>query len=207
MISQIIDITSSVPPYEQLRRRIAAQIEAGELEADRRLPTVRELARQMGLANNTVARTYRELESAGYIRTEGRRGTFVAARPSPSAEEARRTADHDPAASCTSNEMALLRPEAYADPARLDLWIHEHFTLVDSAGNVLARQAALDTMRSEAVGPVKVEDLRTERLGPSVLVLSYVTRRGARASRHSTVWVAQVGGWRCRWRQTTPIPG
>ena len=43
-----------------------------------RLPTVRELAGQLGLAVNTVARAYRELESAGVLETRGRFGTFVA---------------------------------------------------------------------------------------------------------------------------------
>ena len=42
-----------------------------------RLPTVRDLAGQLGLAVNTVARSYRELESAGIVETRGRSGTFV----------------------------------------------------------------------------------------------------------------------------------
>jgi DNA-binding transcriptional regulator YhcF (GntR family) len=42
------------------------------------LPTVRELAAELGLAVNTVARAYRELESAGVLETRGRFGTFVA---------------------------------------------------------------------------------------------------------------------------------
>jgi DNA-binding transcriptional regulator YhcF (GntR family) len=42
------------------------------------LPTVRELAGQIGLAVNTVARAYRELEAAGVLETRGRYGTFVA---------------------------------------------------------------------------------------------------------------------------------
>jgi DNA-binding transcriptional regulator YhcF (GntR family) len=42
------------------------------------LPTVRELAGKLGLAVNTVARAYRELESAGMLETRGRFGTFVA---------------------------------------------------------------------------------------------------------------------------------
>ena len=49
-----------------------------------RLPTVRALAAEVGLAVNTVARVYRELETDGVVVTEGRRGTFV----SPSAAAA-----------------------------------------------------------------------------------------------------------------------
>lgn len=50
----------------------------GRLAPGSRLPTVRELAVELGLAPNTVARAYRELETAGIVETRGRRGTFVA---------------------------------------------------------------------------------------------------------------------------------
>ncbi len=53
-------------------------IRDGKLAPGTRLPTVRELAGQMGLAVNTVARAYRELETAGILETRGRFGTFVA---------------------------------------------------------------------------------------------------------------------------------
>lgn len=72
-----VDTASAEPPYEQLRRQIAALVADGELAAGQRLPTVRQMAADLGLANNTVARAYRELESADVIATHGRRGTFV----------------------------------------------------------------------------------------------------------------------------------
>jgi DNA-binding transcriptional regulator YhcF (GntR family) len=72
-----IDPASPVPPFEQLRTRIAAQVASGELSAGTRLATVRQLAGALGLAANTVARAYRELEADGVLTTEGRRGTFV----------------------------------------------------------------------------------------------------------------------------------
>jgi DNA-binding transcriptional regulator YhcF (GntR family) len=53
-------------------------VREGRLPPGARLPTVRELAGTMGLAVNTVARAYRELESAGILETRGRFGTFVA---------------------------------------------------------------------------------------------------------------------------------
>lgn len=65
------------PPFEQVRRQIATQISSGELPAGTRLPTVRALAADVGLAVNTVARVYRELEADRVVVTEGRRGTFV----------------------------------------------------------------------------------------------------------------------------------
>jgi DNA-binding transcriptional regulator YhcF (GntR family) len=72
-----IDHTSAEPPFEQVRRQIAAQVTSGALPAGTRLPTVRALAAELGLAVNTVARVYRELEADGVVVTEGRRGTFV----------------------------------------------------------------------------------------------------------------------------------
>ena len=79
-----IDPAAAEPPFEQLRRQIAARVSSGELPAGTRLPTVRGLADEVGLAVNTVARVYRELEADGVVVTEGRRGTFV----SPSAAAA-----------------------------------------------------------------------------------------------------------------------
>ena len=72
-----IDAGSPVPPFEQLRTRIASLAASGELPAGTRLATVRQLATDLGLATNTVARAYRELEADGVVATEGRRGTFV----------------------------------------------------------------------------------------------------------------------------------
>jgi DNA-binding transcriptional regulator YhcF (GntR family) len=72
-----IDTASAVPPFEQLRMRIASMAASGELPAGTRLATVRQLATDLGLATNTVARAYRELEADGVVVTQGRRGTFV----------------------------------------------------------------------------------------------------------------------------------
>lgn len=72
-----IDHDSAVPPFEQLRAQIAGLVNRGELAPGTRLPTVRKTAEDLGLAVNTVARAYRELEADGVVVTEGRRGTFV----------------------------------------------------------------------------------------------------------------------------------
>jgi DNA-binding transcriptional regulator YhcF (GntR family) len=74
-----IDTASAVPPYEQVRAQLAAQISDRVLAVGTRLPTVRRLAADLGLAVNTVARSYRELEEAGLVETRGRAGTFVSA--------------------------------------------------------------------------------------------------------------------------------
>ncbi len=83
-----IDDDSSVPPYEQLRSQLAFQVRAGHLGVGDRLPTVRQLAGDLGLAKNTVVRAYRELEQAGLVVGDGRRGTVVTARPDRTDERA-----------------------------------------------------------------------------------------------------------------------
>jgi GntR family transcriptional regulator len=72
-----IDSDSATPPFEQVRTQIATAVAAGQLDAGTKLPTVRQLAADLGLATNTVARAYRELEADAVIATHGRRGTFV----------------------------------------------------------------------------------------------------------------------------------
>lgn len=74
-----VDPHSSVPPFEQLRVQVRELVRSGELAAGARLPTVRKLADDLGLAPNTVARAYRELEGDEVIETRGRNGSFVSA--------------------------------------------------------------------------------------------------------------------------------
>jgi DNA-binding transcriptional regulator YhcF (GntR family) len=73
----VIDPASGVAPFEQVRTQIAAAIATGQLSAGTKLPTVRGLAAELGLANRTVARAYRELEADGVLSTRGRAGTLV----------------------------------------------------------------------------------------------------------------------------------
>ena len=79
---------SPIPPYEQIRASIAAQARSGALVAGTRLPTVRSLADDLGVAPGTVARAYKELEADLVIETRGRNGTFVSAGPDRAAREA-----------------------------------------------------------------------------------------------------------------------
>ncbi|RSN13197.1 GntR family transcriptional regulator [Streptomyces sp. WAC 05977] len=72
-----VDTNSPIPPYEQVRSAFAAQIKDRTLPVGTKLPTVRKLAEDLGIAPNTVAKAYRELEEAGLIETRGRAGTFV----------------------------------------------------------------------------------------------------------------------------------
>ena len=72
-----LDAATGLPPYEQIRKQVTALVAAGSLPPGTRLPTVRALAATLGVAANTVARAYRELEYAGVVTTRGRNGTVV----------------------------------------------------------------------------------------------------------------------------------
>ena len=87
-----IDPGSPVPPYEQVRLRIAELAADGRLAAGAKLPPVRQLATDLGLAANTVARAYRELEQAGLVETRGRAGTVITARAAQVPVQAQRLA-------------------------------------------------------------------------------------------------------------------
>lgn len=73
-----IDASAPTPPFEQIRVQVRDAVAGGALAAGAKLPTVRALADELGLAVNTVARAYRELETDGIIETRGRAGSFVA---------------------------------------------------------------------------------------------------------------------------------
>lgn len=75
----VVDPGSADPPFAQVRRQLTEQIRGGQLSPGDRLPTVRRLAGDLGIAPNTVARAYRELETEGLIEGRGRAGTFVSA--------------------------------------------------------------------------------------------------------------------------------
>ncbi|MEA2149188.1 MAG: hypothetical protein QOD69_1018 [Solirubrobacteraceae bacterium] len=76
-----IDPAVALPPYEQLRQQITAHVLGGGLQAGDRLPSIRQLANDLGLAIGTVGRAYRELEADGVVTTHGRHGTVVEGPP------------------------------------------------------------------------------------------------------------------------------
>jgi GntR family transcriptional regulator len=77
-----VDLRSGVPPYEQIRAQIAGFVGSGLLAPGTRLPTIRALAADLGVAAGTVARAYTELESAGVVTSRRRTGTVVSDRGS-----------------------------------------------------------------------------------------------------------------------------
>ena len=80
MSSIRIDLADPTPPYEQIRRAILEQLALGALLPGDRLPTIRALARDLGIAPGTVGRAYKELEEAGVLLTRRGAGTQVATR-------------------------------------------------------------------------------------------------------------------------------
>ena len=90
-----VDVRAATPPYEQIRSRIAAYVDAGLLAEGARLPTMRALAADLGVATGTVARAYAELEAAGLVVSRRRTGTVVTgSRPAvPAEQRLQRTAD------------------------------------------------------------------------------------------------------------------
>lgn len=75
-----IDTTSGVPPYEQIRAQIMDQVSAESLKVGDRLPPIRALATDLGLAAGTVAHAYKELEASGVVTTRRGAGTVVSHR-------------------------------------------------------------------------------------------------------------------------------
>lgn len=73
-----VDPSLDAAPFQQILEQIRAFIERGELQAGDPLPTVRQLAGDLGVAPNTVARAYAELQAEGWLTGDGRRGTHVA---------------------------------------------------------------------------------------------------------------------------------
>jgi GntR family transcriptional regulator len=74
----VVDESLETRPYRQIVEQIRSAIERGELQADMPLPPVRQLAGDLRVAPNTVARAYAELQTAGWLIADGRRGTRVA---------------------------------------------------------------------------------------------------------------------------------
>src|SRR5437667_8696882 len=74
-----IDADDHTPIYAQLNRAVRAAIASGRLHAGDQLPTVRQLAVDLRVNANTVARVYAELERSGVLETRRGVGSFVAA--------------------------------------------------------------------------------------------------------------------------------
>ena len=86
-----LDSSSGVPFYRQIIDQVLLAVADGRLKAGVQLPTVRQLAVDLSINLNTVAKAYREMEIRGIVETQQGTGTFVSARrPDPKAREKKR---------------------------------------------------------------------------------------------------------------------
>jgi GntR family transcriptional regulator len=106
-----VDPDLESPPFQQIADQLRGYVERGELRPGDALPTVRQLAADLGVAPNTVGRAYAELQQHGWLTSEGRRGTRVAARTPTMNARARTTALRD----AVSRFVATLAHRGYAD--------------------------------------------------------------------------------------------
>lgn len=104
-----VDPGSGVAPWRQVRDQLLHLVRSGVLPVGARLPTIRQLAGDLGLAAGTVARVYRELETDGVLRTARRQGTVVAGVPAAQASPA-------DALTLAAAEYAARAAELGADP-------------------------------------------------------------------------------------------
>ena len=87
-----LDAGTGVPFYRQVIDQVLLAVADGRLAPGTQLPTVRQLAVDLSVNLNTVAKAYREMEIRGIVQTQQGTGTFVAERPSPGAAAQRRKA-------------------------------------------------------------------------------------------------------------------
>ena len=103
-----IDLTSKVPIYVQIIDQVKHMIATGELSPDDQLPTVRQLATDLRVNFNTIARAYRMLDEEGLISTQHGRGTYILPIPSERNGELLRQQDLDWLTRHYLNEVAQL---------------------------------------------------------------------------------------------------
>jgi GntR family transcriptional regulator len=84
-----LDLRSGVPVYRQIIDQVMVGIAVGSLSVGQQLPTVRQLAVDLSVNPNTVARAYRELEIRGVLTTQQGSGTFISDK-TPTLSEAER---------------------------------------------------------------------------------------------------------------------
>jgi GntR family transcriptional regulator len=121
-----LDFRSKIPIYIQIIDQIKHLIASGALTADDQLPTVRELADNLGVNFTTVARAYRLLDEEGLISTQHGRGTYILPLPSNLTKKAFRREDLERLTRYYLNESARLgyRPDDVAEiiEDNINLW-------------------------------------------------------------------------------------
>src|SRR5438046_2212372 len=111
-----VDARSPTPLYAQLDRAIRAAIASGQIKQGDKLPTVRQLAVDLRINANTVAKVYAELERAGVLATQRGIGTFVRENPTSTAPTTRRDRER---------ELRPLVDRLLADASAIGIPFHE----------------------------------------------------------------------------------
>jgi GntR family transcriptional regulator len=142
-----VDPRLSVPVYQQVVDGIKAAVASGLLRPGDRLPSVRELALELTINHNTVAKAYQELERERVIEVIRGRGTFVAARPTG------RPPDYDERVRALREEMRRIWIEAYHLGLDADT-VHEMFRMA-APGSQDAKGGAGDAVGRRGEGVVE----------------------------------------------------
>ena len=82
-----IDYDRGVPVYRQIYEAVTTALASGALARNEQLPTIHDLAKQLAINPNTVARAYRDLDQDGFIVSQRGRGTFPSEEHVPSAAD------------------------------------------------------------------------------------------------------------------------
>jgi GntR family transcriptional regulator len=125
-----VDLTSKIPIYVQIIDQIKHMIATGELKPDDQLPTVRQLATDLRVNFNTIARAYRMLDEEGLISTQHGRGTFILPIPTEINGEALRRQDLEWLTRHYLNEVSQL---GYA-PKEVNQVLKEYIQLWEETG-------------------------------------------------------------------------
>ena len=126
-----IDLTSKVPIYVQIIDQIKHMIATGVLRPDDQLPTVRQMATDLRVNFNTIARAYRMLDDEGLISTQHGRGTYILPLPSERSGEILRRQDLDWLTRHFLNEAAQLGYSAdqvnHVLKEHMDMWVESGY--------------------------------------------------------------------------------
>ena len=119
----VLDQHSFLPPYEQIRSQLVTLIATGQLPSGSALPSVRQLARDLGVAPNTIVRAYGELKADGWVTMSLRKGVAVAERPL-TLTESERSAELDAAVAQFLGTIRHLGIDAAAVHEAIDRRLH-----------------------------------------------------------------------------------
>jgi GntR family transcriptional regulator len=109
-----VDTSEAVPAYEQIRLQLTSMIAAGILSPGTQLPTIRQLASDLGLAKGTVSKAYEMLLRERIVESRGRSGTVVADGPRDTRAAAQLVADAADRLAVATRQIGLSASQAHA---------------------------------------------------------------------------------------------